>query len=269
MEDRRVVSPVAISVSVVSHNQINLIFNLLKDIETISSGVSLEVIITLNVEEKLPFDADSFSFFIKTLQNKAPLGFGTNHNQAFKHAIGDYFCVINPDIRLNSDSFSPLIETLRDNLIGVAGPLVLNEIGNVEDSARYFPTPLKILCKLIGKCRGGDYVVNKAPISPDWIGGMFMLFRKEVFAKLKGFDERFFLYYEDVDLCARARLAGYSIILNPKAQAIHCAQRSSHRHFKYLKWHLTSMMRFFCSLVFLHVLWQKLIKNNHRLNGVR
>jgi GT2 family glycosyltransferase len=79
---------------------------------------------------------------------------------------------------------------------------------------------------------------------------MFMLFPCHVFQDLKGFDERYFLYYEDVDICARMSLAGVRVALCPDIRVFHHAQRSSHRNMKYLKWHLASMLRFFTSPVY-------------------
>jgi GT2 family glycosyltransferase len=84
---------------------------------------------------------------------------------------------------------------------------------------------------------------------------MFMLLRTTVFRQLGGFDDRYFLYYEDVDLCARIRLSGLDILQLPLPGVIHNAQRSSHRNPKYLRWHIGSMLRFFCSSVFIRALW--------------
>ena len=75
---------------------------------------------------------------------------------------------------------------------------------------------------------------------PDWVGGMFMLFSREMFSAIRGFDERYFLYYEDVDLCARLTLRGYKVCLTPKSKVIHQAQRTSHRNLRYLRWHLSA-----------------------------
>lgn len=84
-------------------------------------------------------------------------------------------------------------------------------------------------------------------MQPDWVGGMFMLFRNEVFRAAGGFDARYFLYYEDVDLCARLTLQNLAVVLCPQVKVIHEARRSSHRSLKYAMWHLRSMGRFFLS----------------------
>ncbi|MFZ2296162.1 MAG: glycosyltransferase family 2 protein [Polaromonas sp.] len=239
-----------ISISVVSHSQIGLVAQLLRDIDEHCRGASFELILTLNLDEKLPFALDSFSYPIELIRNAAPMGFAANHNQAFTRASGRYFCVMNPDIRLSSNPFNALLACLEDSSVGVAAPLVLGVDSQVEDSARHFPGPLKILNKAFGSGDGPDYVINDLPILPDWVGGMFMLFPRSIFERLGGFDKRYFLYYEDVDICARLRLLGYKVLVCPQAKVTHHAQRSSHRSFKYLRWHLRSMARFFLSPVY-------------------
>jgi N-acetylglucosaminyl-diphospho-decaprenol L-rhamnosyltransferase len=79
---------------------------------------------------------------------------------------------------------------------------------------------------------------------------MFMLFPREIFKEIGGFDERYFLYYEDVDLCARLTLAGYRILLCNTVSAIHDARRSSHKNLRYMRLHLLSIIRFFFSDVY-------------------
>ena len=126
-----------------------------------------------------------------------------------------------------------------------------------ENSARRFPTPLSILKKAIGGHPGLDYPNIETVFEPDWIGGMFMLFTRECFEMIRGFDERYFLYYEDVDICARLKMAHMPILKCPDARSVHDGRGDSHRHFKYMQWHLRSMARFFTSkgfwkLVVLH-----------------
>jgi GT2 family glycosyltransferase len=235
---------------------------LLDDIERCCKTYPLEVILTLNLPEAITFNVANYPFPVVVHLNPAPKGFAANHNQAFEQATGQFFCVVNPDIRLNNNPFPGLLACLKDASVGVATPLVVDENGVTEDSARRFPTPLKILCKALGGCKGGDYVVKGETVFPDWVAGMFMFFRRETFEQLGGFDERYFLYYEDVDLCARLRLRGYEVALCPDAKVVHHAHRSSHRSIKYMRWHLTSMLRFFLSLPFLKICWRRLTQQS-------
>ena len=248
----------------VSHGQAQIVSLLLDDLKMVSTANDIVVTLTLNIPETLPFDPETFPFLIHVVKNVIAKGFGANHNAAFYKYQNDstYFCVVNPDIRLNQDPFSALLTCLNNDAIGLAAPMVVGESGLQEDSARLFPTPFKILCKVFGGGKGSDYEIKNEPVFPDWVGGMFMLFPREIFEKLNGFNERFFLYYEDVDLCARLRLLGYEVAVCPAAKVVHHARRSSHSSYRYLKWHLTSMLRFFCSAVFLQVIWRKFSRVN-------
>ncbi len=248
---------IKISISIVSHIQIGMVQDLLVDLEQFCSGYQLEVLLTLNVPEVLPFFVDDFSFPILIYVNSAPMGFAANHNQAYLKSRGEFFCVMNPDIRFNCDPFHALLGCLQEAKIGVVAPVVINRNGEVDDSARRFPSPLKILCKAFGGCKGSDYLVEGALVYPDWVGGMFMLFPRDVFALLRGFDQRYFLYYEDVDICGRLRLNDLEVVMCPQAKAIHNAQRSSHRNIVYMRLHLRSMMRFFLSTVYWRLLFRR------------
>ena len=235
-----------VTVSIVSHLQAALVRELLDDLQR-HCAASIEVIVTVNAPESVAFEGAQFRYPVIWVRNPAPKGFGANHNAAFRRARGNYFCVMNPDIRLQADPFPPLVSALADPGVAVAAPLVCNSDGAIEDSARIFPTPGQILRKALSGRKSLDYVIGADPIEPDWVAGMFMLFRRETFAQLGGFDERFHLYYEDVDLCARARLTGLRIALDPRARVVHQARRASHRQLRFAGWHARSMLRFFLS----------------------
>lgn len=234
-----------ITVSVVSHGQGELAGQLLQDFRAHCAATPLQVLLTLNIEEHLPFDVADFPFEIRIIRNPERRGFAANHNAAFAMTRGEYFCVLNPDIRLDCDPFLVLVSALADPSVGVAGPLVLSADGRMEDSVRRFPTPLSILRKVFRHIPIPDYVIGDAPIYPDWIAGMFMLWRRSAFRAVGGFDEHYFLYYEDVDICARLPRYGFRVIFVPGTRVTHHARRASHRSLRYLRWHLGSMLRFF------------------------
>jgi GT2 family glycosyltransferase len=213
-------------------------------------AMNIELILTLNTEEDVELNVRLFSFPIRIIKNAVPKGFGANHNQAFWVASGRYFCVVNPDIQFDACPFLGLIAGLTDTAAGVAAPLVFGVDGNIEDSARHFPSPTRIWKKLFGKPLQPDYVFQINVQAVDWAGGMFMMFARPVFEQLNGFDARYFLYYEDVDICARLGLLDRQVVVCPQVRVTHHAQRSSHRHLKYLVWHLRSMSRFFLSPVY-------------------
>ena len=239
-----------LSLSIVSHGQIELVSLLLADIKMHCDAAAVEVILTVNIPEHLPVTPETFPFALTVIQNLVPQGFGRNHNQAFRQARGEFFGVINPDVRSGSDMFASLLAGLNLPSAGVVAPLVVNPLGAIENSARHFPTPLTILCKLFGRCQGADYLIGETPVYPDWVGGMFMLFRCDVYQQLGGFNEKYFLYYEDVDICARIWLKGLRVALIPEAKVTHEARRSSHQQAAYLLMHIRSMARFFWSVTF-------------------
>jgi N-acetylglucosaminyl-diphospho-decaprenol L-rhamnosyltransferase len=116
--------------------------------------------------------------------------------------------------------------------------------GRIEDSARRFPTPGVLLRKLVWEKRRPDYAVDQGPIAVDWIAGMFMLLRSSAYKSAGGFDEAYFLYYEDVDLCRRLAAAGNRVIYDPRATVIHAARRASRRDPILAARHLRSALRF-------------------------
>ena len=243
-------SLIEVSISVVSHGQRDLVALLIRDLQTHCSNVQLELILTLNIGEEPPAEWHDFGPLSILIKNTVPLGFGANHNQAFARASGRLFCVLNPDIRLTTDPFALLLACLDDLSVALVAPLVMGSDGKIEESARVFPSPGRIAKRVFGQPSSADYAISEQPLYPDWVGGMFMLFRRQIFEQLHGFDERYFLYYEDVDICARLRLLGHEIAQCPQVKVIHCAQRRSHRNARYLSWHFMSMTRFFLSKVY-------------------
>lgn len=232
-------------VSVVSHGHGQLVVNLLEDIQSLCDHSILSVIVTVNIPERLPLAPDRFPFPVVIVRNDAPKGYGANHNAAFKLMQGDAFSVLNPDIRLTADPFVVLTEHLWALKAGVVAPLILSPEGRIEDSARHMITPLHIVKRV---CRLGkvlDYEIGTAPIAVDWVAGMFLMFSSGAFAAVRGFDERYYMYCEDADICARLSEIGQGVWLIPSVKVVHEARRESHRDRRHLRWHLTSLIRFF------------------------
>jgi GT2 family glycosyltransferase len=236
-----------ISISIVVHNQAPIAEGLLDDISNLGDRLPAEVIFTVNTDEPLSFKPQDHYHPVTIIRNENPKGFGANHNFAFKKSKGRYFCVLNPDIRFVGNPFEPLIACISDTNAGVVAPRIINPTGEIENSARRFPTPFSILKKALAGSTALDYPHMGLVFQPDWVGGMFMLFSSDIFETVQGFDERYFLYYEDVDLCARLRLAKIPVLLCPQAEAVHDARYDSHHNATYRQWHLKSMLRFFTS----------------------
>ena len=231
-----------ITLSVVSHRQNALVNQLLADLARVCPE-RVTLVITENVPDEtglvVPLPA-------VRIVNSEVKGFGANHNAAFKHCTTPYFCVANPDIRLPADPFPPLVESLEHAVL--AGPLVRGPDGKVEDSARRFPTAGSLLKKLFAEKRRPDYPVSAGPQRVDWLAGMFILFRREAFEAVRGFDEAYFLYYEDVDICRRLqRRRGSRAIWDPRAEVVHDARRASRRDLRLARHHAASLLRFLFS----------------------
>ncbi|MBE7527055.1 MAG: glycosyltransferase [Burkholderiales bacterium] len=236
-----------ITISIVSHGQSALVEQLLADLARLDISMVTEVLVTLNIPETIAFKPRDYPYPVSVLRNTAARGFGANHNAAFRQAKGELFCVVNPDIRLPDNPFSILIEEIARHSAGVIGPMVVTPDGMVEDNVRHFPVLTSLAAKLLGY-GDGRYVftARDKTFAADWVAGMFMLFRARDFRAVGGFDEAFFLYYEDVDICARMWKSGRSVLVCPNVRVIHNAQRSSRRNLRYMKWHALSLARYLC-----------------------
>lgn len=236
----------SVTVSIVSHDQDVMVAKLLDQIAKHATCIA-KVIVTYNINSDKVNAIKQYPFELIRLNNQQPQGFGANHNQASKYCETSRFCVMNPDIHLTSDPFRELLACLEDTSISVVAPLVVNVNGEREDNARFFPTPLALIRKFFSSVDGVFPITDSASkvVFPDWLGGMFLLFSTEKYKELSGFDEKYFLYYEDVDFCARSWRYGYKTALCTCVKVIHDARRTSHKNLKYLKWHAASAFRFF------------------------
>jgi N-acetylglucosaminyl-diphospho-decaprenol L-rhamnosyltransferase len=232
-----------ISLSIVSHGQGALVRSLLEDIKT-WTGARLQILLTLNISECSDYSDFFNDLEIFIIENTHPRGFGANHNAAFLRAKGQIFVVLNPDIRAPNLNLEPLIESTHSLRVGACAPLVVSAEGIIEDSARRFPTLARFAKRSILKNRSLDYDINIKPISVDWVAGMFIAFRSEVFRMIGGFDERFFMYLEDADICRRLRSKNLLTIVNPLCIVVHEAQRASRKDKKHMLWHYRSALRF-------------------------
>lgn len=231
-----------ITLSIVSHGHGDMVARLTEQCLLLPE-VS-RVIVTLNIKEHLELPSGDARLLV--LHNAAPKGFGANHNAAFASCETPFYCVVNPDIELQQNPFAILIAALKDPSTALAAPLVCSAQGEIEDSWRIFPSPFNLALKVLSRSDGTYADASKsAHFSPDWTAGMFLLFKAEDYAALKGFDEGFFLYYEDVDICARLHRAGRNITGCSDAKVIHHAQRASWHSWTYRRYHLMSILRYF------------------------
>jgi len=254
--------PAEITVSIVSHRQAALVRPLLAQLHSLSAKARLHVIITQNVpEDRIPVE-ESESFRVTWFTNPTPVGFGANHNAAFELCRSACFIVLNPDVKLSSDS----VLRLAGHLVrwpGVAGPRVVSPSGGLEDSARRVPGLARLAKRWILGRFEPDYDASIECQSVDWVAGMCLAFDRDSFARVGGFDSRFHLYCEDVDICLRLRLLGRHVTWLQAATVVHDAQRASRRKWRYLAWHLQSLSRLMISAAY----WR--FRLRARVHGLR
>ncbi len=228
-----------ICISVVSHGQSELAAGFLQSLACLRPDLVRQVIYTSNIPEPSQPPTDLGPIKLTRVRNAVPRGYGHNHNAAFARCDQPFYCVVNPDILMPSDPFPALLRCLSDPTIGLVAPLVTTPTLTVENTARSLYTPRELIRqKLRPENRGA---------SADWLAGMFMMFRSDVFRSIAGFDERYFLYIEDVDICSRLRLAGWHLRQCADASVIHDARKQSHQSMAFTRWHIAGMLRYWSS----------------------
>lgn len=206
---------------------------------------------------------DSVSFLslhypqVKVIKNMKPLGFGENNNKGVEVASGEYIALLNPDIILMKGSIETIISRAKTiNRKEIIVPQLLNLDGTVQNSVRGFVTFRTILSRWFtwendntSNTRVRKYLCkdldNTKEQEIDWAIGAAMFMSRETYVSLNGFDQRYFLYMEDEDLCLRAWEQNIPVIYYPKAKLIHHHLRgSAHISMRTLQ-HLRSLAVFF------------------------
>ncbi|WP_298214176.1 glycosyltransferase [Acidovorax sp.] len=227
--------PRSLVISVVSHGHGPLVQALLHDLARFSAITVQRVVLTQNLPEAEPqAPAMGWPFVFQIVKNFTPAGFGANHNRALSGAAESLVCVLNPDIRLGgSDPFAALAQAAAQVGVGCAYPVQLDEQGRLQDSERELPTPWTLWRRrMLGRCE----------TRVDWVNAACMVLPQPVWRAVGGFDETYFMYCEDVDLCLRIRLTGRALVRAP-AQVVHAGQRASHKRWSHLQWHVRSLLR--------------------------
>lgn len=186
----------------------------------------------------------------------ANLGYGAAANRAARLRPGRDVLVCNPDIEVRTGAVAALACALRDDPgLGLAGARLLNSDGSVYPSARTFPDLIDAfghgLLGLVApnnpftrRYRMLDRVYDE-PADVDWVSGAFVLIRRRTWEEIGGFDPRYFMYLEDVDLCWRAGRAGWRVGYVPDAEVVHVQGVSAAQHpYRMLVAHHLSMWRF-------------------------
>jgi hypothetical protein len=207
----------------------------------------IQILITDNLGRDLPESDPGAWHSLSVIRNAHPAGFAANHNAAFARAAGSYLCALNPDVFFLESVFLKLIRRLDAGEGHIAAPVLVDSRGAVQDSYRRLPSPWELVARRLGHPAILAAPANDALLHPDWIAGTFMLMRRDTFTRLGGFDSRYRLYFEDVDLCTRARLLGLIILVDAGLRLRHDPHRASRRLGKSLLWHVQGALRFFAS----------------------
>lgn len=239
-----------VSVSIVSHGDQQPLLALLESLAAHESARRIQLLITDNLGRDLPELHPVGWHSTLIARPDRPRGFAVNHNAAFPSATGEYFCVLNPDVLFTQPVFAGLIQDLGKGQGDIAAPVLVNSPGEIQDSFRDLPTPWGIVRRWLGFDATKPNLEPGSFLHPDWIAGTFMLMRSAAFSRLGGFDGRYRLYFEDVDLCTRARLDGMTMLVDPSLRVLHDPRRRSRRVGRHLVWHVQSAIRFFASDVY-------------------
>ena len=231
-----------LAVSVVSHGHGPLLRTMLHGMARSCRGSVTRVVLTLNIPEPLPPEPEGgWPFSMDIRRNAHPLGFGCNHNRALEGAAEPFVAVVNPDIVFaDTDPFVPLRHAASEPGVGCAYPEQVDGRGVPQDAERELPTP-----RALWRRR----VLHRPDRRTDWVNAAFLLFPAPIWKALSGFDERYFMYCEDVDICLRLRLHGWRLAKAP-VRVAHVGQRASRRRGAHLAWHVRSLLTLWASPVY-------------------
>lgn len=184
------------------------------------------------------------------------LGFGENNNFVYKYCaqslnieLQDYFLILNPDVYFSVNQCELLVDNIRSyNHDFITINLFKDYDKKVHDnSIRRFPNLLILMRKFfrLETDYNIDKKIIKSPMTVDWAAGSFLCIKSDIYADLNGFDEQYFMYYEDVDLCYRAKSNGINLIYLPFIHAIHLGAFKNRKIFsRHNYWYIKSVLRF-------------------------
>jgi GT2 family glycosyltransferase/lipopolysaccharide/colanic/teichoic acid biosynthesis glycosyltransferase len=251
---------ITISVIIVNYNVKEYLAQLLLSLERALQTISHEIIIVDNhsIDGSVQFLKDK-NFKVRIIENDENLGFGRANNQALKICKGKYVVLINPDTVVQENTFSRMIDFF-DNTpdASVATCKIIDPAGNFSVDCRHsIPTPSVALWKVLGLSKlfpksrifgqyNMTYLNSDQTYSIPAISGSFMMMKKEVLDQVGLFDEQFFMYCEDIDLCHRITQAGFKIYYFPETQIIHYKGESTKKdNLDYVKTFNKSLYQFF------------------------
>lgn len=191
--------------------------------------------------------------FIRVANN----GFGAGHNVAIRKALevgSDYHLVMNADIRWKGDAITPLAKKMDDDTdIALIAPEVTYPDGRLQYTCRMLPRPIDLFARrFLGEklAERLDYryllkdIDHKRPINAPYFIGCFMLLRLSAIRETGAFDERYFMYPEDIDLTRRLHRK-WKTLYYPAVSIVHEHQQESRKNYRMLKIHISNMIKYF------------------------
>ncbi len=224
---------IKLSIIIVNYNSSEHLRTCLLSIKENPCEAPYEVIVSDNASRDGSLEMVKGEFpEVKLIENEENLGFSKAINRGIRLSTGEYLFILNTDTVLLEDTLNSLIKCMDEHPdVGAIGPKLVNPNGSVQPCARPFPTrthlmlgrrSLLMYIPWFRKKSAQLRIISQEPVETDVVaGGALLLRRKAVDEIGGGFDERFFLYMEDVDLCRRLKEAGWKIIYNPEIRIIH------------------------------------------------
>ena len=232
-----------LSIIIVNYNVKEFLLNSLESLHKAVTKIESEIIVVDNASDDESVEAVKTRYpSVKVIANEKNVGFGAANNQALEVAQGKFIVLINPDTIVKEDTFTTLINFFEQNPdAGMAGCKVLNPDGTLQLACRRsFPGPWTSFTKITGLSKlfpnsklfakyNLTYLDENKTYEVDAISGSFMMMRREVYEKTKGFDPQFFMYGEDLDLCYRTQQEGYKVYYVHATEIIHYKGESTKR----------------------------------------
>ena len=243
-----------LSIAIVAYNDEEDVVNAVESIERCTpSSVSKTIYIVDNSEERGTLSELSNRYpDVKYEFSNENLGFGKGHNSVLGRLDSKYHAIVNPDIILNEDAFSKLIEFMEEGEYGMCVPRITDEEGNLLAVYRreltVFDMFIRMFLKVGFKKRRAYHTMQdmdySLPFEVPFAQGSFLVIRTELFKEINGFDERFFLYMEDADLCKRVNEKS-KLMYCPYTSVVHKWEKGSHKSLKLFLLHVKSMLLYF------------------------
>ncbi len=178
---------------------------------------------------------------VQIIENKENVGFSKANNQGVAIAKGEYICILNPDTAVAEDTFAKCLSFAEIHpKMGALGIYYLDGTGNfLPESKRNLPTPTRSLLKILGIAGGrkgyyAKYLNEKETGQVEILAGACMFLKREVYKEVDGFDEDYFMYGEDIDICYKLMKAGYTNYYDGSNQVLHYKGESTQKDAAYL-----------------------------------